>query len=219
MVFSISYVAQVTEGDCLYSETALKLLMESNEVEGRSLLLFYCSYVVSSFIIQSVSAWSSVHLVSLEILMLTLPGLYFYGLFNGNITRPAYEMLNGRMFNEWQIGRNVEGNGCGIIQGASHTFTWRNWGKLKRTTLRIVIWTEYKSEVSLCECYCLCSRYAIRNALLCWFLFQVWHPASVIIQRTSQQTSRMYVVVSVAPALCCTYFCLTGFLCFRYLSA
>lgn len=78
MVFTVSSVAQLTEGDCLYSETALKLLMEGNELEGCFLLLFYCSYVVSSFIIQSVSACSSIQLVSLEILMLTLLGLYLF---------------------------------------------------------------------------------------------------------------------------------------------
>jgi hypothetical protein len=46
--------------------------------------------------------------------------------------------LNGRLINEWQIGKHVEGSGCGLFQGTIPAFVWRNWGKPLEISIRIV---------------------------------------------------------------------------------
>jgi hypothetical protein len=35
------------------------------------------------------------------------------------------------------MGKNFEGSGCGLIQGAALEFVWSDWGKLQKISVKI----------------------------------------------------------------------------------
>jgi hypothetical protein len=51
------------------------------------------------------------------------------------------------MISEWQVGKDLEESGHGLIFGTTLAFAWRNWQKPQKITVRIPglqaeIWTQ-----------------------------------------------------------------------------
>jgi hypothetical protein len=103
MAFTISSVAQLTEGDCLYSEPTLKLLMESNKLFIRgslpvTVLLLLCSVFLHHSVCECLFIYPTG--VAGNRNAYTRCPVLICGLFNGSVSRTGYVMSNGRIFSE-----------------------------------------------------------------------------------------------------------------------
>jgi hypothetical protein len=62
--------------------------------------------------------------------------LFSYALFNDAVASCDYIASNGKMINEWWIGKNVEGSGHAIFQHLA--FAWMDWWKFWKWSLSIL---------------------------------------------------------------------------------
>jgi hypothetical protein len=70
------------------------------------------------------------------------------GLFNGAVCSWGYKprpmASNDRMISEYWIEKDMEGNGCGLIEVTIPAFAWGNWGKARKSSVSI---TDLRAEI------------------------------------------------------------------------